>query len=58
MPKLGSLNLSGNEIADFPEGSLAGMDSLSVLYLGKNKVVSLEGFPRLPALELLGLSEN
>ena len=58
MPKLELLNVSANEIADFPQGSLAGMNSLSVLYLGKNKIVSLEGFPRLPALELLGLSEN
>ena len=58
MPKLELLNVSANEITDFPQGSLAGMNSLSVLYLGKNKIVSLEGFPRLPALELLGLSEN
>jgi Leucine-rich repeat (LRR) protein len=58
MPKLGLLNVSANEITDFPQGSLTGMNSLCVLYLGKNKIVSLEGFPHLPALELLGLSEN
>jgi hypothetical protein len=58
MPKLELLNVSANEITDFPQGSLTGMNSLCVLYLGKNKIVSLEGFPRLPALELLGLSEN
>ncbi len=58
MPKLETLILSTNEITDFPQGSLTGMNSLSVLSLGKNKIVSLEGFPRLPALEVLGLSEN
>ncbi len=58
MPKLESLVLTQNEIADFPQGALTNMQSLTVLQLGKNKIVSLDGFPRLPSLEILSLTEN
>ena len=57
LPKLRSLNVTSNEVADVSQG-LQGLNSLSVLLLGKNKIVTLEGFPRLPALEQLGLAEN
>jgi Leucine-rich repeat (LRR) protein len=49
MAQLQVLECSENEIADITQG-LKGMTSLRKIVLTKNKITSLEGFPRLPAL--------
>ena len=51
------MDLSQNEIAELTQG-LQGLTSLEKLNLAKNKLVTLEGFPKLPALTHLVLSEN
>lgn len=57
MPHLQVLDLTENEVADVTQG-LQKMQSLRKIVLTKNKVNSLEGFPRLPALQHLVLNEN
>jgi Leucine-rich repeat (LRR) protein len=49
MPHLQVLDVSENEVGDITQG-LQKLPSLRKIVLTKNKVATLNGFPRLPAL--------
>ncbi|XP_046730343.1 lumican [Silurus meridionalis] len=58
---LDEVKFIGNQLATFPSGTLSGMENLTTIHLGKNKLTS-EGitgaFKGLKSLMLLDLSEN